>query len=71
MKRLDVKDDRKRPALMNHLTWHERLLIVAGVLLILVGAIARYSRALRDAPDTPGSGGMPITEQHAQGTRTD
>ena len=66
-----MKDERKRAALMNHLTWHERLLIVAGVILIFVGAIARYSRALRDAPESPGSGGMSISEQNAEGTRTD
>ena len=60
-----MKADRKRLALMNHLTWHERLLIVAGVILILVGAVARYSRALRDAPEPPSDGGMPITKQDA------
>ena len=51
---------------MNRLTWRERLLIVAVVLLVLVGAIVRYCRALRDRPDEVGT---PI--ENATGTRTD
>ena len=53
---------------MNHLTWHERLLIVAIVLLLLVGSIVRYFRALRDQTDV---GGGNATIEHAAGTRTD
>ncbi|MGI9241530.1 MAG: hypothetical protein ACR2RV_12065 [Verrucomicrobiales bacterium] len=56
---------------MNHLTWHERLLIVAVVFLVLTGAIVRYFRALRDYPiRQPGEGGATISE-HAAGSRTD
>ena len=55
--------------LMKHLTLHERLLIVAGVALILIGSVARYYRALRDRPDPP-VGRAEISSEHAQGTRT-
>jgi len=58
---------------MKHLTGTERLLIVAIVLLVLIGAVVRYSRARRDAPDLPpgGGDGTATTTEHATRTRTD
>ncbi len=56
---------------MNHLTWNERLLIVAVVLLVLIGGVVRYCRALRDHPGTDEGDGTAIITEHAAGSRTD
>ena len=56
---------------MKHLTGTERLLIVAIVLLVLIGAVVRYSRALRDAPDLPDGNGAAKSTEHATTSRTD
>lgn len=56
---------------MNHLTWNERLLIVAVVLLIFIGGFVRYRRALRDHPEFGEGMGTATTTEHAAESRTD